>query len=292
MSDLWEVAADTEKLLDAAGISGSLRELCLMEEHYGRRLRACACAVERERLYGEAYGAISSQLHGMGLWHHGWDALHVKLLRCWAKGRRVCEVGCGTGALAGEVGQVAVSWHGVDVSAVAIGEAQQRFGGGALSFEVANVARHAFPAGNFDMVYSNDLLEHLHPDDAQALLHHASDALPKGGLFLAITSSRRWGPFDVSRRYLAQGARARGMHLNETTYAELGQQLRTAGFDAVQSPPLPLRAFAEAGRLGRPLASCLLQPVGLKAFLERQPVGSWMSRLLGLRSIVVFAWKR
>ena len=46
------------------------------------------------------------------------------------------------------------------------------------------------PAGSIDFAYSNQLMEHLHPDDAESQLENVFTALRPGGAYLCITPNR------------------------------------------------------------------------------------------------------
>jgi SAM-dependent methyltransferase len=81
-----------------------------------------------------------------------------------------------------------------------------------------------------DVAYSNQLMEHLHPDDAAAQLDGIVRALRPGGIYLCITPNRVSGPHDISKYF---DEVATGFHLKEYTFAELSALLRAAGFAAV-----------------------------------------------------------
>lgn len=81
-----------------------------------------------------------------------------------------------------------------------------------------------------DIVFSTQLMEHLHPADAAAQLADVRRVLKPGGAYLCITPHRFNGPHDVSRHF---GREARGLHLKEYTNHELGRLFRTAGFSRV-----------------------------------------------------------
>jgi SAM-dependent methyltransferase len=87
------------------------------------------------------------------------------------------------------------------------------------------------PAGCVTVAYSNQLMEHLHPDDAAAQLASIRAALAPGGLYLCITPNRLTGPHDVSAYF---DDAATGFHLKEYTIAELARLMRAAGFRRVR----------------------------------------------------------
>ena len=86
------------------------------------------------------------------------------------------------------------------------------------------------PPRSIDLAYSNQLLEHLHPDDALAQIGEIVNAIAPGGRYLCVTPHRYNGPHDVSRGF---GTQATGFHLREYTTLELKRLFKRAGFDRV-----------------------------------------------------------
>jgi SAM-dependent methyltransferase len=82
------------------------------------------------------------------------------------------------------------------------------------------------------LIFSNQLMEHLHPDDARDQLVNVFAALEPGGKYFCITPNRMSGPHDVSRGI---DEVARGFHLREYTNRELADLFRSVGFARVQA---------------------------------------------------------
>jgi SAM-dependent methyltransferase len=82
------------------------------------------------------------------------------------------------------------------------------------------------------LIFSNQLMEHLHPDDARDQLANVFAALEPGGKYFCITPNRMNGPHDVSRGI---DEVARGFHLREYTNRELAGLFRSVGFARVQA---------------------------------------------------------
>ncbi len=83
------------------------------------------------------------------------------------------------------------------------------------------------PDHSADLVFSHQLMEHLHPDDARDQLAEIIRILKPGGCYICITPSRIFGPHDISRYF---DEIATGLHLKEYTWTELARQFKASGF--------------------------------------------------------------
>lgn len=90
------------------------------------------------------------------------------------------------------------------------------------------------PEGSIDLAYSNQVMEHLHPDDAREQLANIQRALVPGGIYVCVTPNRLAGPHDISRYFPEETAVAVGFHLKEYTLVELRDLFRDAGFSSVR----------------------------------------------------------
>jgi SAM-dependent methyltransferase len=87
------------------------------------------------------------------------------------------------------------------------------------------------PLNSIDIAYSDQLMEHLHPDDAAEQLANIYQALKPGGVYLCITPNRWSGPHDVSRYFDEE---ATGFHLREYTVSDLARLFRATGFRSLK----------------------------------------------------------
>ncbi|MCC8964851.1 class I SAM-dependent methyltransferase [Bradyrhizobium sp. Pear76] len=115
------------------------------------------------------------------------------------------------------------------------------------------------------LIFSNQLMEHLHPDDARDQLANVFAALEPGGKYFCITPSRLTGPHDISRGI---DEVARGFHLREYANRELADLFRSVGFARVE-------AFVRIRNFQTTL------PLGVVTALET--VVGWLPRSLGWR---------
>ncbi len=140
------------------------------------------------------------------------------------------------------------------------------------------------PPGSVSVAYSQQLMEHLHPEDALEQLRNVYEALEPGGCYFCVTPNRTTGPYDISRHY---DDVATCLHLKEYTIGELAGIFRDVGFSEVhlyvgaQSSPrkLPTWPFALIESLLAPF------PRSLKIRLARllRPRVLFSFRLLGIK---------
>jgi SAM-dependent methyltransferase len=111
------------------------------------------------------------------------------------------------------------------------------------------------PPASAQLAFSNQLMEHLHPDDAVSQLRALAAALAPGGRYVCITPNALSGPHDVSRYFDDVPT---GFHLREYTNRELRALLHGAGFARV-------RGFVLVGR--RAFSYPLALPVAVELVL-------------------------
>jgi SAM-dependent methyltransferase len=206
-----------------------------IEKALAAKLRA-AGREERKHLYGELYDELYREVpdHPQLTREHlpseteNAVARQLRMLRpLLTLNTNYLEVGPGDCALLSEVAKHVGKAIGVDVSAE-ITSNKQRYS----NFELLLSDGTSIPVepASMDVAYSNQLMEHLHPDDAHEQLVNLSRALRSGGVYVCITPNRLTGPHDVSRGF---DTAATGFHMKEYTNGELIALLRSCGFESV-----------------------------------------------------------
>lgn len=139
------------------------------------------------------------------------------------------EVGPGDCALAMAVAQHVRHVYAIDVSDGLVQDAVRPKNFALLLSDGISVP---VPPNSIDLAYSNQVMEHLHPEDAFDQLCHIYTALKPGGAYLCITPNRLSGPWDISRNFDSE---ATGLHLKEYTITEMRQLFRAVGFAQVKT---------------------------------------------------------
>ncbi|MGB8273747.1 MAG: methyltransferase domain-containing protein [Alphaproteobacteria bacterium] len=188
------------------------------------------------------------------------------------------ELGPGDCALSHEVAR-----HVKGVVAVDVSEEIARTTASPANFRLAlsDGVTVPVPGESVSVAYSNQLIEHLHPDDARAQMENVFAALKKDGRYVCITPNRLTGPHDVSAYFEDTAA---GFHLKEYTNAELARLMTAVGFRRIEAfavlkgvffrVPLWLLRGAEAllARLPFPLRRLLVRWRPVEALLGVQLV--------------------
>lgn len=108
----------------------------------------------------------------------------------YCTGRRVLDLGCGSGYGAARIAGVASAVTGVDIAADAIAFAKARYAAPNLDYrQVVADAALPFDDGSFDVVLSFQVIEHV--VDEAGYLREARRVLRPGGVLILITPDRQ-----------------------------------------------------------------------------------------------------
>lgn len=215
----------------------SLEELekqYLLEKRLAARLRA-APRGERLRLYRELYDELYCEVPFLKMDPKAVDETRlgavVRLLGPFLEeNMTLLEIGAGNLALARALSPHVKKVVALDVSkefAMSLGAVPKN-----VELVLSDGISVPVAAGSVDLVYSDQLMEHLHPDDAFEQLQNILRALKSGGRYICNTPHRFNGPHDISQHF---DQKATGFHLKEYTNRELCDVFLRAGFRRVYS---------------------------------------------------------
>jgi SAM-dependent methyltransferase len=212
-----------------------IREHYEVEKRLAAKLRT-ASRDERTKLYSGVYDELFSLIpfHSQIARKNDleatrkYTALQLGFLKRFLTPQSVyAEIGAGDCSLAFEVCKYVKMVYAIDVS-IAIAQALVQ----PPNFELKITDGITIPlaAGSVNIVYSDQLMEHLHPDDAAEQVQGIFKALVPGGKYICITPNRVNGPHDVSCFF---DKVATGFHLREYSFQELKTLFLNAGFSTV-----------------------------------------------------------
>ena len=214
-----------------------LRQHYEVERELADRLRH-ATREERRALYGAVYDELYQRVpHHPQLTRKSSPELtraalrpQLRLLRRYLRAETVLlEVGPGDCSLSMAVAPLVRRVYGLDVSQKIT---EQLSLPSNFMLILSDGTSVPLPPDSVDVAYSNQLMEHLHPDDALEQLEGIWRALRPGGVYICITPNRLNGPHDVSQYF---DSVATGFHLKEYTVGELSRLFRKVGFRKVQA---------------------------------------------------------
>jgi SAM-dependent methyltransferase len=214
-----------------------LRQHYEVERELADRLRR-ATREQRRTLYGSVYNELYQrvpdhpQLTRISSPELAREALapQLRILRPYLRPETaLLEIGPGDCALSIAVAPLVRHVYGLDVSE----EITKRLSlPPNFTLILSDGSSVPLPPNSVDVAYSNQLMEHLHPDDAMEQLEGIWRALRPGGVYICITPNRLNGPHDISQYF---DPVATGFHLKEYTVRDLSQLFRKVGFRKVQA---------------------------------------------------------
>jgi SAM-dependent methyltransferase len=241
-----------------------LRRHYEIEKELAGRLRA-ANTDERRTLYTALYNELLTRVPGHPLLTTNVDpeasagivTAQLRMLEQFIRpGLTFLEIGAGDCALSLALAPRVARVYALDVSEEIVRDVSMPANGDLLISDGVDIP---LDDHTVDLAYSNQLMEHLHPDDAQAQLENIRRVLKRGSAYVCITPNRLTGPHDISGYFDDVPT---GFHLQEYDVGSIRRTFRQAGFESVRVlvgargrftvvPPWPIIAL-EAGlaRLG------------------------------------------
>ena len=220
------------RALNDARAADRIIEHYVLERQLSDQLR-CAAPESRSATYTEVYKKLFASLpdHPQQDPNSGHPARVDAQLRAIKRhvepGAIFLELGCGDAALGFAAAGKFSTVYGLDVTDALVDFASAPRNFTFLHTSGTNVP---LPAATVDFAYSNQLLEHLHPEDAAEQLQEVRRVLKPGGLYMCVTPSRVSGPHDVSCYFDYE---ATCLHLREYDYQALRTLFREAGFQSI-----------------------------------------------------------
>jgi predicted SAM-dependent methyltransferase len=188
---------------------------------------------QRRVMYGRVYNDLFSTFpnipDGMNDTKEARLAWQLKLMKpLFNKEKTVLEIGAGDCLLSKELAK-----HFKKIIAYEVADSIPFIEGKPDNFElkIFNGVDMKEKANSVDIIYSNQVFEHLHLDDIAPLLKDYHSYLTAGGKLVVITPHRYTGPHDISRDFTKD---AQGFHMKEYIYKEMRDILKANGFKKIK----------------------------------------------------------
>ena len=215
-----------------------LYNIFLVEKDLASRLRNSKNAFERSALYSSLYDEYCSQLP-----YHPQltikNNINEKLQRVNSqlaiisqlmdRNTVFLEIGAGDCSMSIEASTYCKEVIALEVSEKIVSNLNFPYNVRCVIFDGINIP---LKENSLDLAYSNQLMEHLHPEDALDQLKKIRNVLKKGGSYICITPNKITGPHDISRFYTDSLV---GFHLKEYSSSDLRVVFKSVGFSKVQA---------------------------------------------------------
>ena len=205
----------------------------LIERELAGRLRS-ASRQERKHLYTSLYDEFTRRVpdHSQALREKARPEKRTKrvlrevrfISRFLTEDASFLEIGAGDCAVSAEVSRSVAKVVAIDVSHEAAANSSYPAN---LEWIISDGISVPVPDNSVNVTYSNQLMEHLHPDDAIDQLQSIYQSLVTGGVYICSTPNRLSGPHDVSRYFDREPT---GFHLKEYSSSELEELFGKVGF--------------------------------------------------------------
>lgn len=162
--------------------------------------------------------------------------------------KRIYEIGSGSARMLSYLAEIGFDCTATDITSKRQEKVQEGLSQKLLWGNSDGVHLDLFePKNTYDVVISDQVIEHLHPDDLMPHFQAVLKILKPGGRYMFNTPHRYTGPHDVSQVFECD--EPQGMHLKEYTFSELLRAPMEAGFSDV-CYVIPYRLLDLAAKFG------------------------------------------
>ena len=216
---IWGEGLSLDHVIAHAELEGELTDRLLLSK-----------PETRGREFSECYGRLYKELP----WLNGANSASANEgdLHTWGKlvgsGHKVLEIGSGHGFLIRHLAKQGNVCFGSEVTDER-GEKLSSDADGVqwIQVDAVHLTRHVEP-DSFDIVISDQVFEHLHPEDHLQHLRSVREVLKSGGRYILRAPHRSIGPTDVSKIFGFD--QAVFMHLCEPNFILMNKLFFQAGF--------------------------------------------------------------
>jgi SAM-dependent methyltransferase len=269
------------------GTREQLRHHYAVECELAERLRG-ASREARRMLYNDVYDELLRRVPHHPLLRARYDsgemqrrersvAGQLRFLKGFLTLRSVfLEIGGGDCALSLSAAGYAERVYSIEVCAQIVGMPRPQPN---LKLALSDGVNIPIADASVDVAFSDQVMQHVHPEDAREQLENIRRCLVEGGIYICFMPHRLRGPQDISGHFDEQ---PRGLHLREYSAREARRLFREAGFRRVRFYAGARGFFFPVPFLALALCEAMLEklPRRLRRALADSPL---MHALLGLR---------
>jgi len=243
----------------------------VLERCLASRLRHSSPA-DRVKVYAQAYSELFLALpdHPQAVQNNATRERHVRkllalLLPLLGNDKAFLEIGCGDAVLSSAVARHTARSYALDVTDALIDRSMVPQN---LDILITTGMEIPVSSSSIDIALSDQLMEHLHPDDAEPQLKEIHRVLKPAGVYYCITPNRATGPHDISSFFDYE---ATGFHLQEYDSSSLSRLFKEAGFRRI-------RFIIPVGGFKLPMPRVILRALEMALLSVPRGVRVWAAR--------------
>lgn len=220
-----------EVLIKAFNVEKHYHDLLIQEKDFNKRVQIY------DEFYSKLipiYGRDNSFINGKNP-----KDKYVNLFAKELESSSIVDYGCGQGHMLQSINNLLTTKKLVGIDVVIPEDLKSH---NRIHFIESDIIKHTFQE-SFDVALSDNVLEHLVPEDAEKHLENIFRNLNSKGTLIIIMPNKLFGPWDVTRiKDFSQSGKlaAEGGHVNESTHTDMVQQLKKVGFNEFSTiMPIP-----------------------------------------------------
>jgi len=226
-----------ESVSKKAGVSAAqMRQIYDLEHDFYQKIIREESFEARQKLYEHVYVAVSDFFNtDEAAYFQKLVGVKTKIVRQFEKeikNKSLLDVGCGNGSFLYALSKAGIptqNLYGLDIKAPLFPDDDA---GRRINCYQRNIIRFEVPQ-QFDTLLLDNVYEHIAPKDKAFFLESLRKSLAPAGQIILIVPHRMFGPTDFTRIIddtMTGRIPAQCVHLNETTFGDMVQDLSSIGF--------------------------------------------------------------
>lgn len=168
-------------------------EIIKLEVEFGKNIKNSKDKTERSSYFYSFYSKLYTLSTDLNGYYGGFDKRIVNVILSSIKNKDILEIGCGNGHLYNLIKDDVNSYTGVDI----ITNNNKYENANFIKQNLIEFDKNFLKDKKFDVIYSNDFIEHLYEEDLTELMEYLiCNCLNKNGVILSIIPSIEFGHAD------------------------------------------------------------------------------------------------
>lgn len=219
-----EIGISKDNLISVFKIESEYHKKILDEGNFRKRVKMC------EDMYQKSHSYLIKRDNLINIKKKEY---RLKIFKKFLYNRSIIDIGCGDGTFLKAISNNIIHKKLVGIDIFKFNEG--KFGD--IVLKNKDIIKFNLKE-KFDIAFSDNVLEHIPPQDISIHLECIRRILNKNGKLIIITPNKIFGPHDITRiidNTYTNKIESKGSHLKEYSYSELYDILTETGFKKIYS---------------------------------------------------------